>query len=278
MMLGKHPDPAVVKALREFYRLDDPLFVQWGNWWRNLFHGNLGISYVTRTPVIQLLANAIEPTLVITVLCVLFSGIVGIAGGIISAVRRNSWIDYLVTVTTFLGISMPSFFLGIFLIWIFSICLNLLPPTGYVSPFQNIGSSALHLLMPVFAQGSQSSCGVVRIVRSATLEVLQADFTTTARAKGLRETAVLLKHVLRNALIPVITVLGLQLAGMMGGIIIIESVFGIPGMGRLLLNAIYRRDYPLLQAAILGITMIFLFTNLVVDILYVIVDPRIRYS
>lgn len=277
MMMGKHPVPEIVDVLRKFYHLDKPLVIQYFLWWQNLLKGNLGVSYVTGIPVLKILFKAVQPTIVITVLCTVFSTLVGLIAGIISAVKRNTYLDYIVTLITFSGISMPSFFLGIFLIWVFTIKMNLLPPTGYLSPLENFIGSWKYLIMPVFAQGFQSSSGITRMVRSSFLEVLGQDFIRTARAKGQKEIIVIMKHALRNALIPVITMISLQLARLMGGIIIIESVFAIPGMGRTLLNSIYRRDYPMIQASILMITLIFLVANLMADLLYAVVDPRIKY-
>lgn len=278
MMLGERPHPEVVARLRRLYELDKPLWYQYGSWISQVVRGDMGVSFITRTPIIQMIKNSAGPTATLTILSLVLGTIIGVTSGIVSAVHRNTWKDYVAAIFAFIGISAPSFFLGVVLILAFSIRLQWLPPTGYVSLLANPVECLKHMILPTITLSLELACTTMRMVRTSMLEVLRLDFVRTARAKGVSDRVVLYKHVLRNALIPVITVAALQLAGLLGGATVVECVFAIPGMGRLTLDAIFTRDYPLLQANILIMTSVFVIANLLADVLYAVVDPRIRYD
>lgn len=278
MMLGERPHPEVVAQIRALYDLDKPIVYQYVKWMSQVLRGNFGVSFITRTPISRMIINSLGATLMLTSISLVCGTLIGVVAGVISAVNRNTWKDFIAGIVSFIGISTPSFFMGVALILIFCIMLRWLPPTGYISPRVNLPDSLKHMFLPGFALSLELAATTMRMVRTSTLEVLRCDFVRTARAKGLSERIVLYKHVLKNALIPAITVVSLQLAGLLGGATIIESVFAIPGMGRLLLDGIFTRDYPLIQACILMMTVIFVLANLLADILYAVVDPRIRYE
>ena len=202
---------------------------------------------------------------------------ISLPAGIVSAVRRNSRADVVATLLSLLGVSMPNFFLGIMLIFIFSLSLRLLPPSGYVSPVEDLGANLRLMIMPAITLGAAMAAVVTRMTRSSLLEVLRQEYILTARAKGLEERLVLRRHALRNALIPVVTIVGLQAGHLLGGAIITETIFALPGIGRLAVDNIFARDFPVVQGVVLFLSLGFLVTNLVVDILYAYLDPRIRY-
>ena len=278
MMLGERPHPQVVAEIRKLYRLDEPFHVQYALWLAQVGRGNLGISYITRRPVTELIATAFPPTLGLALTALGLGVLVGAATGLLAAVYRQSLRDVVASVLAFVGISVPGFFSAVLLIWLFSLTLGWLPPTGYVSPAVSMGDWARHMALPASALGLILAASTMRMVRSGVLEVLGREYIRTARAKGLGEGRVLGRHVLRNAAIPAVTAVGLQLADLLGGAVIIESVFAIPGLGRLTLDSIFARDYPVLQASILMLTGIFLLANLAADVTYALIDPRIRYE
>ena len=278
MMLGERPHPQVVAEIRKLYRLDEPFHVQYALWLSQVTRGRFGISYITRRPVIELIGAALGPTLALAVASLAIGVTVGLVTGVIAAVYRGRRQDVVASVLAFVGISVPGFFSAVLLIWLFSLALGWLPPTGYVSPTTSLAGFGRHLALPALALGLILAASTMRMIRSGVLEVLGREYVRTARAKGLGEGEVVGRHVLRNALIPAVTAVGLQLADLLGGAVIIESVFAIPGLGRLTLDSIFARDYPVLQASILMLTGIFLLANLAADLVYALIDPRIRFD
>lgn len=278
MMLGERPHPQVVAEIRKLYRLDEPFHVQYAVWLGQVVRGQLGISYITRRPVTELIGTAVGPTVALAVTALLVGVAVGLLTGVLAAVYRGRHQDVVASVLAFVGISVPGFFSAVLLIWLFSLTLGWLPPTGYVSPAAGWAGFGRHMTLPALALGLILAASTMRMIRSGVLEVLGREYVRTARAKGLGEGRVVGRHVLRNALIPAVTAVGLQLADLLGGAVIIESVFAIPGLGRLTLDSIFARDYPVLQASILMLTGIFLLANLATDLVYALIDPRIRYD
>jgi len=266
------------QRLRHEYGLDAPWPVQYVRWAGGVLHGDLGTSFRSKRSVTEELRLRMPATLELTLLAALLGGIPAVFFGMISAIRRNSWLDYLATLTTLAGVSMPNFWLATLLVFVFSLKLRLLPPIGYVPLAEGVGENLRRMILPAFALGAPLATVMMRQTRSAVLEVLGQDHVRVARAKGLREGVVLNRHVLRNALIPIITVLGIQIARLLGGVFIIEQIFAMPGIGRLTLDAIQNRDYPIVQGVTLVLAVIFVLVSLLVDILYAFIDPRIRVN
>jgi len=256
------------QRLRHEYGLDAPWPVQYVRWAGGVLHGDLGTSFRSKRSVTEELRLRMPATLELTLLAALLGGIPAVFFGMISAIRRNSWLDYLATLTTLAGVSMPNFWLATLLVFVFSLKLRLLPPIGYVPLAEGVGENLRRMILPAFALGAPLATVMMRQTRSAVLEVLGQDHVRVARAKGLREGVVLNRHVLRNALIPIITVLGIQIA----------RIFAMPGIGRLTLDAIQNRDYPIVQGVTLVLAVIFVLVSLLVDILYAFIDPRIRVN
>ena len=278
IMLGEEASPDAVAALRHQLRLDRPLPVQYGLWLWHAVRGDLGTSLRTGDPVGALVLARYPTTLELSALAMLVSLCAAVPAGVLSAVRRNSWLDALVTPAAISGVSMPSFWLGILLIWVFSVTLAWFPTVGFVPLGAGIGGNLRTMALPVVTLGAALAAIVMRITRASLLQVLQLDYVRTARAKGVRERAVVLRHALRTALIPVVTVLGLQTGSLLGGAVIVESIFALPGVGRLIVDAIFARDFPVVQGAVLVLAISFILVNLGVDLLYVRLDPRIRYA
>ena len=272
-------DPAAAVAIRAKLGLDRPVSVQYLYWLRNTFRGDLGQSvYGSHVSVARIIAEAVPRTISLATLAFVISFSLALAAGVVSAVKKYSLLDHTLTVTAFLGISMPDFWLGILLIIVFAAHLNWLPAIGYEPLSAGFWPWFSHLIMPALAAGLPFSAVITRIIRSAMLEVLQEEYITVARAKGLKERLVIGRHAFRNALIPVVTVMGIALALLFSGTVIVENVFAIKGLGRVLIQSIVNRDYPVVQGSILVISVILVFTNLLVDVLYVFIDPRIRYE
>lgn len=272
-------DPAAAEVLRHKFALDQPLYVQYFLWLGRLVQGDLGNSiYGSNVSVTRIIVEAFPRTFSLATLAFTISLVLAISAGIISAVRKHTLLDHVFTVLAFLGLSMPDFWLGILLILIFAAKLNWLPAIGYKPLSEGFWPWFSHLILPAIAIGTPFSAIIARMTRSAMLEVLQSDYIRVARAKGLREWTVIMRHALRNALIPVVTVMGIAFALLMAGAVIVENVFAIKGLGRVLIQGIQNRDYPVVQGAILVVAVIFVFTNLLVDILYTFIDPRIRYE
>ncbi|MCB0160583.1 MAG: ABC transporter permease [Caldilineaceae bacterium] len=271
-------DPAAAEQLRAKLGLDQPLYVQYARWLGQLVQGDFGNSiYGSNVPVSQILAEAIPRTLSLASLALVIALSISITAGMISALRKNTWMDYTVTFGAFLGLSMPDFWLGILLIIIFAVNLQWLPAIGYKPLSDGFWPWFSHLILPAIAVGTPFAAVIARMIRSSMLEVLSADYVKVARAKGLRERWIIWRHAFRNALIPVITVMGIALALLMSGTVIVENVFAIKGLGRVLIQGILNRDYPVVQGAILVVSVLLVFTNLLVDLLYTVIDPRIRY-
>ncbi len=268
-----------VENLRRHLGLDQPVWVQYFIWFRNMFQGDLGASiYGSRVPVTQLIAEALPRTLSLALLSFVLALVIAVPAGLIAATRRNSAWDHAVTFVAFLGLSMPDFWLGILLIIVFAANLQWLPAIGYVPMSEGFWPWLEHLLLPSIAVGTAFSAIIARMIRSAMLEVLKTDYMRVARAKGLKESVLILRHALPNALIPVVTVIGIAFALLMAGAVVVENVFAIKGLGRLLIQGILNRDYPVVQGSILVVSAIFIFSNLLVDLLYTLIDPRIRYD
>jgi peptide/nickel transport system permease protein len=278
IMLREEADPAAADALRKALGLDRPLPIQYLTWVSRVVQGELGRSIRTNQPVAEAIFERLPVTLSLAGASTLLALAVALPAGILSAVRRNSVADVAGTLASLSGISLPNFWLATLLIFLFSVRLGWLPPLGYVSPFKDLWAGLTSLVLPAITLGAATAAVVMRMTRSCLLEVLQLDFIRTARAKGLGGPRVLLRHALRNALIPVVTVVGLQAGALLGGAIITETIFALPGVGRLLVDAIFQRDFPIVQGVVLLLAVNFLLVNLMVDIAYAVLDPRIRYD
>lgn len=268
MMLGESATPEAQAELRLELGLDDPFLVQYGRYIKNIVvHQDLGTSYSTRRPVLDEIMTVFPNTVKLATVAIIIAVILGTFLGIVSAVKQNSLLDNAVMVLALIGTSAPIFWIGILMIILFSVNLGWLPPSGF--------GSFKQLIMPALALGMQSTAVVARMTRSSMLEVIRQDFVKTARAKGQKESVVIMKHVFRNALIPVITVVGLQFGTLLGGAMLTEVVFSIPGVGRLMIEAIKQRDFPIVQGSVLFVAACFSLVNLAVDLLYAVVDPKV---
>jgi peptide/nickel transport system permease protein len=265
-------------ALRERLGLNDPLPVRYLNWLGDAARGNLGESNLTRTEVSGELLRRLPATAQLAAVAWLFAIAVSIPLGVISAIKRNTWVDHVATVFALGGVSMPSFWMGLLLILTVSVWLNLLPPSGFVNVWDDPVQAARHLALPGLTLGVNLVGTITRQTRAGMLDVLGQDYIRTARAKGLRERTVIYRHALRNSLLSVVTVLGLQFATLLGGTVIIEQVFAVPGIGRLAVNAVFSKDLPVIQGVILLAATGTLIGNLWADIMYSVLDPRIRFQ
>ncbi|AYF27698.1 MULTISPECIES: ABC transporter permease [Micromonospora] len=273
--LGTRFDPQTYEALRERAGLDQPLPVQYVSYLGHALTGDLGVSFRTGQPVSAIVLERLPATLSLAVTAVVFALLVAFPLGIVAAVRSGSAVDHAARVFSQFGVSVPDFWMGIMGILLFAGVLGWLPPSGYVALTDDPGRWATHVALPAVTVGLVTASILTRFIRSSVLEVLSADYVRTAEAKGLRNRVVILRHVLRNALIPVVTVVAVQLASLLGGVIVIEVLFAWPGIGRLTFDAVQARDYPVLQGAVLLVAALFLLVNLLVDILYARLDPRI---
>ncbi|MBN2073344.1 MAG: ABC transporter permease [Actinobacteria bacterium] len=276
ILLGIYSDPVLVQTLQEQLNLDKPIIVQYFLWAGNVLRGDLGVSFRSKTPVISMILERYPRTLLLSGLGLSLSVFFSIIMGVIAASRRNSAIDISVITIAIIGISIPQFVMGILLILFFGVFLKWLPVMGYVPFIQNPLESLRHLILPAFSLGIVEASLTARMTRSEVLEILGQDFIKTARAKGLKEKAVIFKHALKNALVPVVTIIGVQFAFLMGGTVIIEQIFVYPGLGRLIVEAIFNRDYPVVQGVILFTSTVFIFINIVVDITYTVLNPKVR--
>ena len=270
--------PAMVAELKRFFGLDQPWWQQYGRWVAALAHGDLGTSWRTGKPVVALILERLPVTIELTSLAVGFAMLLGIPAGIRSATRRDQTIDNVTRVGTLLGLSIPVFWQGTMLILFFSIYLRWMPPVMWVDFFADPGRNLTIMALPALCLGTASAANIARTTRACMLDVLRSEYIRTAAAKGLADRLVVLKHALKNALIPIVTVAGLQIGILLGGTVVVEEVFTLPGIGRLVLWSIYQRDYPLTQSTILFVAVMFMAINLAVDVLYGYLDPRIRYS
>ncbi|WP_077614220.1 nickel ABC transporter permease [Caenibacillus caldisaponilyticus] len=276
LMLGQEATPEALAALRKEMGLNDPLYIQYLHWVGNILHGDFGYSLRDHSPVLKTLLQKIPVTLELTFFSFVVAILIALPVGILSATRRGRLSDYLGTFFALSGISLPSFWLGILLIYLFAVKLKWFPPSGYVPLSENFGKSIALMILPAITLGTHLAAELTRMLRSSLLDVLQSDYIRTAYAKGLLERAVVIGHALKNALVPVLTVGGLQLAAFFGGSVITETIFGIPGIGQLVVNAILTRDFPVVQACVLFMAFMVVVINFLVDIAYSIIDPRIK--
>ena len=279
VMLFDSGDPAAAEELRKKFGLDQPAYIQYFTWQWNILHGEFGFSiYGSHQPVGRLIAEALPRTLSLAALSFFLAILIAVPAGIIAATRRNTGADYAVTIFAFIGLSMPEFWVAILLIIFFAANLHWLPAIGYVPLAEGFWPWFSHLILPAIAVGTGFSAIIARMIRSAMIEVLKTDYMRLAKSKGLSRQVLTMYHAFPNALIPVVTVVGIAFALLMAGAVVVENVFAIKGLGRLLIQGILNRDYPLVQGTILVVSGIFVFSNLLVDLLYTIIDPRIRYE
>jgi peptide/nickel transport system permease protein len=275
-LAGEDRDPAVIAFLRQKYHLDQPLPVRYALWVEGIAHGDLGESIRIKRPVLDLIEEKLPVTGELALLALLISLSIGIPAGIIAAVKNGTAIDYATTMAALWGLSIPNFWLGILLILLFSVELGLLPASGFVSPGESLKQNLLTLVMPAFVLGNAFAAGMMRHTRSAMLQVLGMDYIRTARAKGLSQLSVVLRHGLRNALIPVVTLAALDFGALLSGAVLTEQVFTIPGFGKLIVDAVFNRDYAVVQGVVLCTAFAYILLNLFADIAYVVLNPRLR--
>ena len=277
VILGPYASDEAVAGLRDRLGLDRPFFEQYATWLAKAVGGDLGQSLLNGQEVAPQLVGRIGPSFELAMVSLVIGLVIAFPVGIISALKPGSAIDIVVTVFSQIGVSVPTFWMGIVLVIVFSLNLDLLPPSGYTPIWEDAGDWLAHIVLPAFTAGFVSASIQTRFIRSAMLDVLNANFVQTARAKGLPERMVITRHALRNALINIVTIIGLQITALFSGIVIVEVVFSWPGLGKLAFNAVEERDYPLLQGAVLVIAIMVTLVNLFVDLLYFLLDPRIEY-
>lgn len=277
IIAGDQASPADVEKIRASLGLDRPFLVRFSEWLFNLMRGDLGVSMFTGIPVAELIGQRIEPTLSLMVLTLILAVGIAVPIGVLAAWKTGTWIDRGVMAISVVGFSVPVFVVGYLLIFFFSLELDWLPVQGYVSYTNGFGIWIQHLILPAIALGFVYIALIARITRATMLEVLSQDYIRTARAKGMGQAGILFVHSLKNAAVPVVTVIGIGIALLIGGAVVTESVFAIPGLGRLTIDAIVQRDYPMIQGLVVVFSFVYVLVNLAVDIIYTIVDPRIRY-
>ncbi|WP_411703650.1 ABC transporter permease [Edaphovirga cremea] len=275
-MAGEERDPEVIQMLRDKYHLDDPIPSQYFHWLGNALRGDLGVSLRTQEPVMKLIASKLPVTMELSLLSMIIALAIGISMGVLAAVRKGTWVDYSANIVALSGISIPNFWLGVLLILVFSVKLQWLPASGYVpfseDPLQNLKT----LLLPSLVLGTGLSAVLMRHTRAAMIAIMKADYIRTARAKGLLSKKVILKHALRNALIPIVTLTTLLFGELLGGAVLTEQVFTIPGFGKMIVDSVFNRDYAVVQGVVMVVAIGFLFLNLLADVLYVLINPRMR--
>lgn len=276
ILAGEDQDPNVVAYLRQKMHLDEALPVRYGYWIAGVLHGDLGESLRIQQPVLQLIKEKLPVTLELAALAMTIALIIGIPAGIISAVAKDSLWDYAANMVALWGLSTPNFWLGILMILLFSVSLGWLPASGYVSPFEDLRGNLAAMIMPAFVLGNAIAAVLMRHTRSAMLQVLNTDYVRTARAKGLNERTVVLKHALRNALTPIITLGALEFGTLLSGAVLTEQVFSIPGFGKLIVDAVFNRDYAVVQGVVLFTSTVYIVLNLLADFAYFFVNPRLR--
>ncbi len=276
IIAGEQRDPEVIAFIRERYRLDDPVPIQYVAWLGQVLRGDLGQSIRTNQPVTQLIWQKLPVTVELALLSMLVALLIAIPVGILSAVRKNTAVDYIGTFFALSGLSLPNFWLGIMLILLFSVQWQLLPASGYVEFSSDPLGNLQRMIMPAFVLGTGLAAVLMRQLRSSMLDVLKQDYVRTAQAKGLLKRRVVLRHALRNALIPVITIFGLQMGALLSGAVLTEQVFTIPGFGKLVVDAVFNRDYAVVQGVVLFTSAAYIFINLLVDVAYALVNPRIQ--
>ncbi|MFQ5785346.1 MAG: ABC transporter permease [Alphaproteobacteria bacterium] len=278
-MMGDSADPAMAEQLRRDFGFDQPVYIQYAKYLGQVVQGNMGNSiFGSRIEVARIVTEAFPRTMSLALLSFLLAIVIAIPAGLVSALRKHSALDHTVTLIAFLGLSMPDFWLAILLIIVFAAQLHWLPAVGYVPLAQGFWPWFSHLILPSIAIGAPFAAIISRMIRSSMLEVLQTEYMRVATSKGLSRARLILSHAFPNALIPVVTVMGIAFALLMAGTVVVENVFAIKGLGRVLILGIISRDYPVVQGAILVVSVIFVFSNLLVDVLYSVIDPRIRYD
>jgi peptide/nickel transport system permease protein len=277
VILGTRATPETVATVRHDLRLDQPIWEQYVGWAGQVFRGDFGVDYRTHEPIREMLLTRLPVTLEMAMLAMLMSALMAIPLGVLAATRRGA-ADHGATALGLVGISIPDFWLGVMLILLMALVLGWLPSSGYVPLRESVWGNISHLLLPAFTLSLNLAAVLTRTTRAAVLDVLNRPYIRTARAKGLRERAVVVGHVLKNAAVPVLTVMGLQLGYVLGGAVIIEQIFALPGVGQLTLNAVLARNYPVIQGAVLLVTFLFMLVNILTDSLYAVLDPRVRLS
>lgn len=276
ILAGEDQDPQVIAYLQKKMHLDEPLPVRYAYWMGGVLQGDLGESLRIQEPVLGLIKEKLPVTLQLASMAMLVSLLIGIPAGIVSAVAKESVWDYLANILALWGLSTPNFWLGILMILLFSVSLGWLPASGYVSPFEDLSANLAAMIMPAFVLGGGLAAVLMRHTRSAMLQVLSADYVRTARAKGLNERTVVLKHALRNALTPIITLGALEFGTLLSGAVLTEQVFSIPGFGKLIVDAVFNRDYSVVQGVVLFTSSVYIVLNLLADMAYFLVNPRLR--
>jgi peptide/nickel transport system permease protein len=276
ILAGEDQDPQVIAYLQKKMHLDEPLPVRYAYWIGGVFQGDLGESLRIQQPVLELIQEKLPVTLQLASMAMLIALCIGIPAGIVSAVGKDSAWDYLANILALWGLSTPNFWLGLLMILLFSVSLGWLPASGYVSPFEDLQANLAAMIMPAFVLGSSIAAVLMRHTRSAMLQVLNADYVRTARAKGLNERTVVLKHALRNALTPIITLGALEFGTLLSGAVLTEQVFSIPGFGKLIVDAVFNRDYAVVQGVVLFTSSVYIVLNLMADMAYFLVNPRLR--
>jgi peptide/nickel transport system permease protein len=278
LLLGDYYTEEAAAAIRNKYGLDRPLYEQYVIWLGRLVTGDWGRSIIANRPIFDDLMRRLPVTVELIILAMSFALLIAIPAGVIAALRPYSWHDYSALTTALIGVSVPEFFMGVLLILFFSLFWGLLPAVGYVPLSESFWDNLKHMILPAMTLGLARAALLTRLIRASMMEVIRLDYVTTARAKGVRERWVVLKHALKNALIPTVTVLGLQVGFLIGGAIVVETVFSVPGVGSFGIGAIALRDYPQVQAFVLLFALGFVLVNLIVDVLYAFLDPRIKYD
>lgn len=276
ILAGEDQDPEVIAYLQKKMHLDEPLPVRYAYWIGGVLQGDLGESLRIQQPVLGLIKEKLPVTLQLASMAMLVSLLIGVPAGVISAVAKDSALDYLANILALLGLSTPNFWLGILMILLFSVSLGWLPASGYVSPFEDLYANLAAMVMPAFVLGSGLAAVLMRHTRSAMLQVLGSDYVRTARAKGLGERTVVLKHALRNALTPIITLGALEFGTLLSGAVLTEQVFSIPGFGKLIVDAVFNRDYAVVQGVVLFTSSVYIALNLLADMAYFFANPRLR--
>ena len=275
-LAGEDADPNVIAHLRARFHLDEPVPMRYAHWAQGVLHGDLGESVRIQRPVTELILEKLPVTIELAVLALAIALLIGIGAGIASAVFKDTAWDYAANVFALWGLSTPNFWLGILLILLFAVNLGWLPASGYVSPFEDLGENLKAMILPAFVLGNALAAALMRHTRSAMLQVLSADYVRTARAKGLDERVVVLRHALRNALIPIVTLGALQFGELLSGAVLTEQVFSIPGFGKLIVDAVFNRDYSVVQGVVLFTATVYIMLNLLADMAYFAINPRMR--
>lgn len=277
IMFGKNPNPELIEIARKHYGLDKPIIVQYFSWLNRVLHGDLGYSIVNKLPVLELVFPRIGRSIMLTLFGIIFSLLIALPTGIIAAARHNTWTDLSISSISLILISVPEFWIGITYMLIFAVWLAILPTSGYISPLVNLNQFLRIMILPAATVASVQAAQTTRMVRANMIEVLRLDYITLMRAAGVRNSRLILIHAFRNALIPVMTLIGMQAGALMGGVIIVERVFTYPGLGLLMVKSLQERDYPVVQACIMIYAILFVLTNIIVDIIYCSINPKIRY-